>query len=189
MKRKGRAVVGAAALVFFCVWSLYFGFRSERAPDTTIPKWSMYQRELPAGTSLQTALMAPLVRGQLVAAGITGLEQSQLMALVRQLDQGVVQESVCARLRGGSGQEDVWVYSARLSLAARLLHWQMVWARPPGVSLLGRHNGWPIWQLTEDPAANQLVYFAFADGMLVASMGLSPVGVFDLLDQYDGLIP
>ena len=181
----------AVALSFFCVWSVFFGFRSEVAPRETIPAWSMYQRELPSGASLLEKLDTPLVRGQLIAAGLneSDLARGRLRQAVQWLDKGAVKDSVCARLRAGGAQSDVWVYSARLTLPARLMHWQVVWNRPEGVALLGRHNGWPVWKLAErDPGKSDPLFFAFADGMLFASTGACPDGVFDLLDQYDGLI-
>lgn len=179
------------ALSLFCVWLVYFGFRSEVSPGATIPAWNSYQHPLPERPSLIKELETPLVRGQLTASGQSDLvlPHSRFMQAVHLLDNGAVKDSVCARLRIGGTQGDVWAYAARLSLSARLLHWQIMFKCPDGVRLLGRHNGWPVWKLEEEHADASPVYFAFADGMLFASTGLSPVGVFDLLDQYDGLIP
>lgn len=190
MPRFSAAVVSASAFLVFCVWSVLFGFRSDRTPSETIPAWSPYQCVLPAGTCLSDLFETQLVRGHLVAAGLseTELEPSRLMQAVRQLDRGALKESVCARLRGSVG--DVWVYSARLSLRARLLHWQTICGHPDGMALLGRHNGWPVWEMREITSSSaQPLFFTFADGMLFASMGSGPDGVFDLLDQFDGLIP
>lgn len=192
MQQSGVAAAWAVALLVFSVWAVLGGFRAEVTPHEAIPAWSLYRQELPPGIALQEKLKTPLVRGQLVASGLneSALEQSRLMQAVQQLDRGAVRDSVCARLRAGGTQGDVWVYAARLTPAARLMHWRMVCNRPEGFRLLGRHNGWPVWMLEEINGAESCpLFFAFADGMLLASMGARPNGVFDLLDQYDGLIP
>jgi hypothetical protein len=188
MQRNGAIASWAMALFLFCAWAVLFGLRMDVAPGDAIPAWHTYKHELTAGEPLADRLRSPMVCGQLVAAGLdeSAFEQGSLRQAVRFLDSGAVESSVCARLRMSGGQSDMWVYSARLSPSARLLHWRVLLNRPACGSVIGRHNGWPVWQLT-DASAN--LFFSFADGMLFASLGGTPDGVFDLLDQYDGLIP
>lgn len=188
MNKKGVTAGWAVALFVFACWSIQLGFRSDMAPEATIPAWNTYMHPVERSDELSALLQSPLVRSQLIAAGMkeSSFEGGRLLDAVRMLDDGAVEASVCARLRMAGGASDAWVYAARFKASARLMHWRVLLSRMDGVSVIGRHNGWPIWQLQEESTN---FFFAFADGMFFASMGKRPDGVTDVLDQFDGLIP
>ncbi len=192
MNKIGVTVSWAVALLLFCVWSIFFGFRADQDVKNSIPAWCSYKKTLNKDESMSEKLNEPLVRKHLIATGFdeSMLDGSRFKKATKVLDERKSGDAIYGRLRAAGAMRDSWIFAVELSKSSSLMHWFTMFKKPDGATMLGRHNGWPIWKLVEENLESSMpIFFVVADGMFFATMEERPVALCELLDQNDGLIP
>ncbi len=85
-----------------------------------------------------------------------------------------------------AGQPKAWAAVSWVGWRSPWLRWRLEHTRAEGVSFLGKHAVWPVWEYkTADIAQNTSLTLALTDNLLLICLSENPRDILLLLDTYD----
>jgi hypothetical protein len=88
------------------------------------------------------------------------------------------------------GQTQAWAAVSWVGWRSPWLRWKLEHTRAPGLSRLGKHAVWPVWQY-ESPtlARGSFLTFALTDNLFITCLSENPSDILALIDTYDNRNP
>jgi len=88
------------------------------------------------------------------------------------------------------GQTKAWAAASWVGWRSPWLRWRLEHTRAEGLSFLGKHAVWPIWQVeTPNIARGASLMIALTDNLFIACLSENPADIVLLLDTYDHRMP
>lgn len=89
-----------------------------------------------------------------------------------------------------AGQTKTWAAVSWVGWRSPWLRWKLEHSRAEGLSFLGKHAVWPVWEYeTPDIARGMSLTFALTDNLFIACLSENPADILLLLDTYDQRTP
>ena len=89
-----------------------------------------------------------------------------------------------------AGQTTTWAAVSWVGWRSPWLRWKLEHTRSEGLSFLGKHAVWPVWQYeTPDIARGTSLTFALTDKLFMVCLSENPADIKLLLDTYDRRTP
>lgn len=85
-----------------------------------------------------------------------------------------------------AGQSPAWLAVSWVGWRSPWLRWKLEHTRTEGLSFLGKHAVWPIWNYQHpDFAAGKSLTFALTDRLFIACLSENPSDILLLINTYD----
>jgi len=89
-----------------------------------------------------------------------------------------------------AGQSTSWAAVSWVGWRSPWLRWKLEHSRAKGLSFLGKHAVWPIWEYkAPDIARGMSLTFALTDNLFMACLSENPSAILLLLDTCDNRMP
>ncbi|RKX39584.1 MAG: hypothetical protein DRP64_14055 [Verrucomicrobia bacterium] len=89
-----------------------------------------------------------------------------------------------------AGKTKAWVAVNWVGWRSPWLRWKLEHSRAPGLSFMGKHAVWPIWNYeTQGIARGTSLTLALTDNLFMVCLSENPSDILLLLDTYDHRIP
>jgi len=89
-----------------------------------------------------------------------------------------------------AGQTKAWAAVSWVGWRSPWLRWKLEHSRAPGLSFMGKHAVWPIWNYeTQGIARGTSLTLALTDNLFMVCLSENPSDILFLLDAYDHRIP
>jgi hypothetical protein len=89
-----------------------------------------------------------------------------------------------------AGQGKSWAAVCWTGWRSPWLRWRLEHTRASGLSRLGKHAVWPVWQYERpDIARGSILTLALTDNLFIVCLSENPDGILLLLDTYDNRMP
>lgn len=85
--------------------------------------------------------------------------------------------------------EPACFFATWLGRHGQIMRWSLLWKTPPHLVRTSTDYGYPIWSSRSAASNDQVLSFAFVDGMLLGCISRNPAGVRHALETYDGHLP
>ena len=192
--RRKTLLLVAVATIIFAAWLLYVPYRPERL-----------LRAIPANAQILTThqnlaarwpaiLQNPVLQSLAMSVGVettalnTLATDPETLQWVRRLASRDTVLAYAPRL-GASGRP-AWVLTSWLGGDSQKLRLQLLWFPPPGFERHTPHNGAAFWTVRV-PGLKPGIHLAlaFAEGMVIATLGEDSTAMLEVLDTSAGILP
>lgn len=176
--------------IVFLAATIGYAFFQPFIPDAVCAAIPAQATFVHKADSLEALLKSP-VCGQLDKALGAGNSFEALASSSGWLKRAVPSEIAVADLPlRYAGQTKSWAAVSWIGWRSPWLRWRLEHSRAKGLSFIGKHSVWPIWQYeSPDIARGSSLTFALTDNLLIALLSNNPSDIRVLLDAYDNRIP